>query len=59
MARWRLLFEEYGIDWMRSLVDLHPDASDTGSLRDFAMANNRLDEIKEINDFVEKNKHRE
>ncbi|KAJ3169778.1 hypothetical protein HDU88_000415 [Geranomyces variabilis] len=58
MARWRMLFEEYGIDWMRSLVDLHPDASDTGSLRDFAMANNRLDEIKQIDDFVEKNKHR-
>ncbi|KAJ3146337.1 hypothetical protein HDU89_006323 [Geranomyces variabilis] len=53
-----MLFEEYGIDWMRSLVDLHPDASDTGSLRDFAMANNRLDEIKQIDDFVEKNKHR-
>ncbi|KAJ3176248.1 hypothetical protein HDU87_005463 [Geranomyces variabilis] len=58
MTRWRMLFDEYGIDWMRSLVDVHPDASDKGSLRDFAMANNRLDEIKEIDDFVEKNKHR-
>lgn len=26
MGRWKRLFEGYGIDWLRSLVNVHPDA---------------------------------
>ncbi|TPX72157.1 hypothetical protein SpCBS45565_g00635 [Spizellomyces sp. 'palustris'] len=59
LSRWKKLFAGYDIPWLRSLVNIHPDASHASSLRDFAMMQGRLDEIKEIDDFVEKAMHRQ
>ncbi|KAI9002819.1 hypothetical protein BC832DRAFT_593527 [Gaertneriomyces semiglobifer] len=57
LGRWTRLFSGYGIEWLRSLVDINPDASGSSSLRDFAMSQGRMDEIKEINEFVSKALH--
>ncbi|KAI8917761.1 hypothetical protein DFJ77DRAFT_318923 [Powellomyces hirtus] len=54
MTRWKKSFTEFGIDCLRSPVEMTPDATDPEALRSFAHSRNRTEEITEIVGFLEK-----